>query len=90
MSAYITLVGLAGACLSTTSMLPQIAKVWRTKSARDISLGMFLIMTVSVSMWLTYGLLSNDLPIIASNSVVFCQVMTMLTFKRKFSHRVTT
>jgi MtN3 and saliva related transmembrane protein len=84
---FVTLIGFIAACVSTTSMFPQIAKVWRTKSVKDISLGMFLIMTISVSIWLTYGLLSYNLPIIASNSIVFAQVITMLMFKHKFSQQ---
>ncbi len=84
MSDLISIVGLLAAFLSTISMFPQIARVWRTKSASDVSGGMFLIMVVSVSIWLTYGLLSSDLPIVASNIVVFGQAVTMLSFKRKF------
>jgi len=82
--ALVTEIGLLGAFVSTTSMFPQILRVWRTKSAKDISLAMFLIMVVSVSIWLTYGVLSYDLPIVASNVVVFGQAVTMLTFKWKY------
>jgi MtN3 and saliva related transmembrane protein len=47
---------------------------------------MFLLMCGSVSIWLIYGVLLNDLPIIASNALVFAQAITMLTFKKKFAH----
>ena len=84
MSAMVTEIGLLGAFVSTTSMFPQILRVWKTKSAKDISVAMFLIMVVSVTLWLAYGLLSNDLPIVASNIVVFGQAITILTFKLKY------
>ncbi len=80
----VTNIGLLGALVSTVSMFPQILKVWKTKSAKDISLAMFLIMVVSVTIWLTYGVLSADLPIVASNVVVFGQAVTMLSFKWKY------
>ena len=82
----ITIIGLFAAFLTTISLLPQIVKVWKTKSVKDISVGMFLLMVGSVSIWLIYGVLVNDLPIIASNSLVFVQAITMLTFKKKFAY----
>lgn len=81
----ITIIGLFAAFLTTISLFPQIVKVWKTKSVKDISIGMFLLMVGSVSIWLIYGLMLNDLPLIASNTLVFVQAITMLTFKIKFS-----
>ena len=81
----ISIIGLSAAFLTTISLCPQIIRVWKTKSAEDISVGMFSIMCGSVSMWLLYGLLMNSLPIIASNSLVFAQAITILTFKIKFT-----
>jgi MtN3 and saliva related transmembrane protein len=82
---FITIIGLLAAFLTTISLFPQIVKVWKTKSVKDISVGMFLLMCGSVTMWLIYGLLLNNLPIIASNSLVFAQAITLLTFKKKFA-----
>lgn len=82
---FITIIGLFAAFLTTISLFPQIVKVWKTKSVKDISIGMFLLMVGSVSIWLIYGLMLNDLPLIASNTLVFVQAITMLTFKIKFS-----
>jgi MtN3 and saliva related transmembrane protein len=82
---FITIIGLFAAFLTTISLFPQIVKVWKTKSVKDISIGMFLLMFGSVSIWLIYGLMLNDLPLIASNTLVFVQAITMLTFKIKFS-----
>ncbi len=86
MLGFITIIGLVAAFLTTISLFPQIIKVWKTKSVKDISVGMFLLMCGSVSIWLIYGVLLNDLPIIASNALVFAQAITMLTFKKKFAH----
>lgn len=80
----ITLIGLVAAISSTVAMLPQVIRVWKTKSCKDVSLGMFMIMTISQITWLTYGSLAGEMPIIASNSVVLMQTMTILAFKAKY------
>ena len=71
---HIGLIGIiAGAC-TTVSFLPQIIKILRTRHARDISLGMYIVFTTGVLLWLVYGILLRRLPIILANSVavVFC------------------
>ncbi|XHH10090.1 MAG: SemiSWEET family sugar transporter [Candidatus Bathyarchaeia archaeon] len=80
----ITLIGLVAAISSTIAMLPQVIRVWKTKSCKDVSLGMFMIMTISQVTWLTYGALTGEVPIVASNSVVLTQTMALLIFKAKY------
>ncbi|MBB3066611.1 SemiSWEET transporter [Limibacillus halophilus] len=64
-----TLIGiLAGSC-TTLAFLPQAVKAWRSRSTRDLSLSMFLIFVTGVLLWLTYGLMIGDLPIILANSM---------------------
>lgn len=81
---YVTFIGLFAAFLTTISLLPQIVKVWRTRSAKDVSSGMFSLQCGSVSMWVVYGFLMHDIPIIAANSLVFVQAATILFFKKRF------
>ncbi|HSV49024.1 MAG TPA: SemiSWEET transporter [Candidatus Acidoferrales bacterium] len=82
---YVTLIGLFAAFLTTISLLPQVVKVWKTKSAKDVSTGMFAIQCGSVSVWALYGVLMHDVPIVAANSLVFVQAATILMFKRRFN-----
>jgi MtN3 and saliva related transmembrane protein len=81
---YITIIGLFAAVLTTIALLPQLTRVWRTKSAKDISVGMFTLQCSSVSLWAIYGVFMNDLLIIAANSLVFVQAATMLFLKTKY------
>ncbi len=81
---YITIIGLFAAVLTTIALLPQLMRVWRTKSAKDISVGMFTLQCSSVSLWAIYGVFMNDLSIIAANSLVFVQAATMLFLKTKY------
>jgi len=78
---YITLIGLIAATLTTISFLPQAIKSWKTRSAKDLSLGMFVTFCTGVLLWLIYGLLSRDLPIILSNAVTFVLALAILILK---------
>jgi MtN3 and saliva related transmembrane protein len=80
----IAMIGLGAAALSTVSLLPQLARVWKTKSVKDISAGYCGVMFTSVALWLTYGVLSADMPVIAANSVVVVQSAAILVFKIKY------
>ncbi len=81
-----TIIGLLAAFLTTISLIPQLVKVWKTKSAKDVSAGMFSIQCSSVSLWAIYGILINDFAIIAANSLVFVQALTILAFKTKYRY----
>ena len=65
----ITVLGLAAATCTTVAFLPQVIKNWRTKSAGDLSFGTFGLFTFGVVLWLVYGGLIENIPIIVSNSV---------------------
>ena len=64
-----TIIGLIAAACTTIAFLPQAIKSLRTKQTKDLSLKTFLIATMGVLLWLVYGLLIDDLPLIAANAV---------------------
>lgn len=76
--------GYIAGTISTLTFLPQVIKTWKTKSAKDISLYMFVFATISVILWLVYGLLIDNGSIIYTNSVIFVLSLIMLWFKIKF------
>lgn len=80
----ITVVGLSAATLTTLAFLPQVIKTWRSRSAHDISLIMFLMMFVGISLWLTYGYLISDLPLILANIVTLVLAAIILFFKLRY------
>jgi MtN3 and saliva related transmembrane protein len=60
------IVGLvAGAC-TTIAFLPQVIKTWKTKTAKDLSLGMFSFFCFGVLLWLIYGIMMRDIPVIVA------------------------
>ncbi|MEM6522365.1 MAG: SemiSWEET transporter [Bacteroidota bacterium] len=80
----IQLIGLLAGILTSISFLPQVIKTWKTKSADDLSLNMFLLFTTGITLWLIYGLIINDLPIILANVFTLCSSGTILYFKLRY------
>lgn len=74
---------MAGAC-TTVAFLPQVIKTWRSRSAKDLSLSMFSIFTLGVGLWLVYGFLDNNIPVIAANLITLMLAATLLVFKFRF------
>jgi len=70
----IKLIGTLAAVLTTTAYLPQAWRAWRTRSTRDVSLKMYLIMVLGTALWLVYGLALGDWPLIGANSI--CLLLT--------------
>ncbi len=81
---FITIIGLTAAVFTTISLFPQLIKIWKTKSTKDISTGMFSLFCGGVFLWFIYGVLVNDLPIIVANSLAFVQALVILVFKAKY------
>ena len=80
----ITAVGLLAAAFTTVALLPQLIKVWKTNSTKDISFGMFMLYCGGVFLWFVYGVFRNDLAIILANSLAFIQALVILTLKAKY------
>lgn len=80
----INLIGYAAATGTTISFLPQLIRVIRLRSARDISLGMFLIFSAGTVLWLTYGLLSRSWPVAVANAVTLVLSLSILILKLRF------
>lgn len=82
---YITpTVGFIAAILTTVAFVPQIIRIWRTRSAGDVSLGMYTLFTLGVVLWLVYGILIYSWPIIFANCVTLVLAGAVLVMKVKF------
>ncbi|MBJ7406334.1 MAG: SemiSWEET family sugar transporter [Bradyrhizobium sp.] len=80
----IKLIGFAAATCTTVAYAPQAIKVWKTRSTGDISLGMFLVMVLGIALWLVYGLLSGDAPLVAANAVTMVLAGGILVMKLRY------
>lgn len=74
------LIGLVAGTLTTLAFLPQVWHVWRTRQTRGLSLTWLLSFSLGLALWLTYGLLSDDLPVILANGItlLLCLVLVVL------------
>ena len=74
--------GVAGA-LTTIAFVPQVIKTWRTKRADDLSMGMLLLFTTGVALWLLYGLMAGAMPVVAANGVTIVLALAMIVLKAR-------
>lgn len=82
----IELLGLIAGILTTAAFIPQVYKTWKSQSAKDLSLGMFLVFVTGVVLWLCYGLISQNLPIILANAATLFLTGFLLYFKLTFEN----
>lgn len=76
-----TIIGFIAATLTTAAFVPQAIKTYREKSAKDISLPMYLIFEMGIICWLIYGIALSDLPIILANCVTLIFSTMILVLK---------
>ena len=79
-----SIVGLLAGLFTTIAFVPQLWQVWKSRSARDISLPMYLIFTAGVALWLGYGLLTGTMPVIVANAVTLVLAGAVLAMKLRF------
>ena len=64
-----TTVGLVAGALTSIAAIPQVVKTIRTRHARDISIWQPLLLFFGVALWMIYGMLIHDLPLILANII---------------------
>jgi len=82
---WTTSIGLLAAACTTISFLPQAIKVIKTKHTKDLSLGMYSLLTAGLCLWLIYGVLVNDLPVILANALSLVLAVIILSCKLKYN-----
>jgi len=79
-----TLIGLLAATCTTGSFLPQVIRAWRTRSTRDVSALMFVLLVTGNALWLLYGALIGDLPLVVANLITITLVGIILALKLRY------
>ncbi|HUQ74205.1 MAG TPA: SemiSWEET transporter [Burkholderiales bacterium] len=77
-------IGLAAGLLTTISLVPQVMKIWKTRSAKDVSRKMFIAFSTGVALWLLYGILKGELPMILWNAISLVLGLAILGMKLRF------
>lgn len=81
---FITVLGFVAATLTTIAFLPQVLKVWQTRSADDLSWSMLTTFGLGVFLWLVYGLMISSPPVIAANALTLMLNLILLLLKGSF------
>lgn len=77
-------IGFVAAFCTTVAFVPQLVRVLKLRSARDISLGTFLLFSAGVFLWLLYGIYSGSKPVIASNAATLGLSLSILYLKMRY------
>ena len=82
---HITLIGMLAAACTTIAFFPQAYKVYKTHRTRDLSLPMYILFSIGILLWLIYGIMINNLPIISANTVtiILCAYILAMMVKDK-------
>jgi MtN3 and saliva related transmembrane protein len=75
------LVGYAAATLTTLAFIPQTLHSWRSRDLSGVSLGMYSLFTMGVTLWLLYGVILESWPIIIANAITLALAGSVLFLK---------
>jgi MtN3 and saliva related transmembrane protein len=78
------ILGLVATCFTTYSFVPQVLRTWKTRDVSGISLSAYAILTVGLGLWIAYGLMRQDLPLIVANCVMVVLVGAITAMKWKW------
>jgi len=78
------MIGLAAGFLTTVAFVPQVTKVWKDRSAKELSLKTFVAFSSGVILWLVYGVMLGEFPMILWNAVTLALVSAIVAMKLKF------
>lgn len=79
----IAIVGFLASLLSILNQFPQAIKVFRSQDTQSISLVMYCIVVVAISLWLAYGIMLNDVPLISANALSLIPIVYIFIIKLK-------
>ena len=81
---YLTSLGLTAGFCTTIAFIPQVLKTWKTRSAKDLSLAMFVVYLMGILLWLLYGVLLGDIAIVLANAATAALAAGVLYFKLRY------
>lgn len=74
-------IGFIAAFLTTVSFVPQVVRSIRTRDTKGISLAMYGAFTAGILLWLIYGLIIGEWPVIVANAVTLILCLAVLVLK---------
>lgn len=78
------LIGTLAGIMTTAALVPQVLQTWRTRRVNDVSLGMYVVFAIGVSLWLAYGVMTSSWPMIIANVVTLVLTLAIVVMKLKW------
>lgn len=78
------ILGIMAGTLTTVSFIPQVIKIYKMKDAKDLSMTTFCVFSCGVFLWLVYGVVTREWPIILANGVTFILILSIIVMKIKY------
>jgi MtN3 and saliva related transmembrane protein len=85
---YVQILGIGAGICTSVSLLPQLVKLFKTKKAEDISLFYLIILFVGICLWIWYGILRQDIPIIATNAFTLILNLAILILGIRYKNKL--
>lgn len=82
-----TIIGTIAGILTSVSMIPQLIKVLKEKDVENLSWGMIAVLLTGVSLWVVYGIMKDELPIILSNGFSVLVNTTLLIYYFRYKNQ---
>lgn len=79
------IVGIVAGVFTAVSLLPQLIKILKEKKVEDLSTGMFVTLVIGLSLWVVYGIMRKDWPIIVTNGFSVIINLIILALSKKYS-----
>lgn len=79
------IVGIVAGVFTAVSLLPQLIKILKEKKVEDLSTGMFVTLVIGLSLWVVYGIMRKDWPIIVTNGFSVIINLIILALNKKYS-----
>lgn len=83
---FAQLFGFLGTITGTTCLVPQLWKMWRTKSVKDISWGMLILLLFNSTFWFANGFFTSSPPLLITNGIVFVVMVLQITLKIRYQN----
>ncbi len=78
------ILGIMAGILTTISFVPQVIKIYRTKDAKGLSTATFTIFSCGVFLWLLYGIVVGEWPIILANGITLILILAIIVMKFRY------
>lgn len=75
------MVGSIAGLLTTGAFVPQVVKVIKTKDTKALSLSMYLLQVIGITLWLVHGVIISDFALIGANGITLCLSLIILVYK---------